>query len=245
MELAFALITAVVVVAALLTELRFFARAREPERGEAVMWSLGWLLLAVGVAGALLLRRGLPRLPRLRRGGRPVCQPGAATAPAPDPDDRRLQRIPAARPPRWAPARHPAAADGGRHRRRRHRLRRRFDPRGAGRHTRPGGDLDRERVRADRPRCPARARRPPRASLPQPRAHDRADRRLRRAADPRRGPGAPERRRLARRHRHPAGPAGSSPRSWPTASIRRIPSRTRRAAPRCPPALTGAPSTAR
>jgi tellurite resistance protein TerC len=57
-ELAFALITAVVVAAALLAELRFFARAREPERGEAVVWSLGWLLLAVGVATLLAATGG-------------------------------------------------------------------------------------------------------------------------------------------------------------------------------------------
>ena len=59
MELAFALIVAVVVVAALLAEMRFFAPGREPERGEAVVWSVGWLLLAVGVA-ALLAATGGP-----------------------------------------------------------------------------------------------------------------------------------------------------------------------------------------
>ncbi len=58
MELAFALTTVVVIVAALLTESRFFARGREPRRREAVMWSIGWLLLAAGVAAGIAATGG-------------------------------------------------------------------------------------------------------------------------------------------------------------------------------------------
>jgi tellurite resistance protein TerC len=57
-ELAFALTTVVVIVAALLTESRFFARGREPRRREAVVWSIGWLLLAVGVAAGIAATGG-------------------------------------------------------------------------------------------------------------------------------------------------------------------------------------------
>jgi tellurite resistance protein TerC len=46
------------VVAGLGLELRFFAPRRVPSRGEAIAWSAGWLLLAVAVAVALILRDG-------------------------------------------------------------------------------------------------------------------------------------------------------------------------------------------
>jgi tellurite resistance protein TerC len=57
-ELAFAPAAAVAVLAALGVELRLFAPSREPRRGEAILWSIGWLLLAVGVAAAIALSGG-------------------------------------------------------------------------------------------------------------------------------------------------------------------------------------------
>ena len=58
MELAFTLAAAVVVVAGLAVELRLFAVNREPRRGEAIAWSIGWLLLAVAVAVGITLAGG-------------------------------------------------------------------------------------------------------------------------------------------------------------------------------------------
>lgn len=48
MELAFAA-AAAAAVAGLGVELRLFAPRRAPRRGEAIVWSTGWLLLAVAV----------------------------------------------------------------------------------------------------------------------------------------------------------------------------------------------------
>ena len=58
MELAFALTAAATVLAALVVETRLFARGREPRRGEAIAWSVGWLALACGVAAAVALTGG-------------------------------------------------------------------------------------------------------------------------------------------------------------------------------------------
>jgi tellurite resistance protein TerC len=49
---------AAVVVAGLGVELRFFSPGRAPRRGEAVAWSVGWLLLAVAVAAGIALAGG-------------------------------------------------------------------------------------------------------------------------------------------------------------------------------------------
>ena len=57
-ELAFALVAAAVVVAALGLELRLFAPSRRPSRREAILWSAGWLVLAVVVAGGIGLAGG-------------------------------------------------------------------------------------------------------------------------------------------------------------------------------------------
>jgi tellurite resistance protein TerC len=57
-ELALAPAAAVVVVAGLAVELRLFAFNREPRRGEAIAWSIGWLLLAVAVAVGIALAGG-------------------------------------------------------------------------------------------------------------------------------------------------------------------------------------------
>jgi tellurite resistance protein TerC len=57
-ELAFALAAAGIVLAALIFELRLFARGREPRRAEAIAWSAGWLLLAGTVAIGLALANG-------------------------------------------------------------------------------------------------------------------------------------------------------------------------------------------
>jgi hypothetical protein len=49
-ELALAPAAAAAVVAGLGVELRLFAPSQAPRRGEAILWSTGWLLLAVAVA---------------------------------------------------------------------------------------------------------------------------------------------------------------------------------------------------
>ena len=58
MELAFASAAVAAVVAGLGVELRLFAPSRAPRRGEAIVWSTGWLLLAVAVAAAIALTGG-------------------------------------------------------------------------------------------------------------------------------------------------------------------------------------------
>jgi tellurite resistance protein TerC len=57
-EVAFAPAAAAAVVAGLGVELRLFAPGRQPRRGEAILWSTGWLLLAVAVAVAIALSGG-------------------------------------------------------------------------------------------------------------------------------------------------------------------------------------------
>jgi tellurite resistance protein TerC len=57
-ELAFAPAAAVAVVAGLGVEQRLFAPSRSPRRGEAIAWSIGWLLLAVAVAAGIALANG-------------------------------------------------------------------------------------------------------------------------------------------------------------------------------------------
>jgi tellurite resistance protein TerC len=49
---------AAAVVAGLGVELRLFAPGRSPRRGEAIVWSSGWLLLAVAVAAGIALTGG-------------------------------------------------------------------------------------------------------------------------------------------------------------------------------------------
>ena len=58
MELAPAPAAAAAVVASLGIEMRLFAPGRAPSRGEAILWSVGWLLLAVAVAVAVALTGG-------------------------------------------------------------------------------------------------------------------------------------------------------------------------------------------
>jgi tellurite resistance protein TerC len=58
LELAFAAAAAAVVVAGLGFEQRLFAPGRAPRRGEALVWSIGWLALAVAVAGGIALMGG-------------------------------------------------------------------------------------------------------------------------------------------------------------------------------------------
>src|ERR671918_625196 len=58
MEPAFAPAAAVAVLAALGVELRLFAPRRAPRRGEAILWSTGWLLVAVAVAAGTALAGG-------------------------------------------------------------------------------------------------------------------------------------------------------------------------------------------
>ena len=58
MEAALVPAAAVAVLAGLGIELRLFSPSREPRRGEAVLWSIGWLLLAVAVAAAIALSGG-------------------------------------------------------------------------------------------------------------------------------------------------------------------------------------------
>ena len=53
MEAALAPAAAVAVLAGLVAELRLFSPSREARRGEAILWSIGWLLVAVAVAIAL------------------------------------------------------------------------------------------------------------------------------------------------------------------------------------------------
>jgi TerC family integral membrane protein len=57
-ELAFAPVAAAAVVAGLGVELRLFAPNRAPRRGEAAVWSIGWLLLACAVAAGIALTGG-------------------------------------------------------------------------------------------------------------------------------------------------------------------------------------------
>jgi tellurite resistance protein TerC len=57
-ELAFAPAAAAAVIAGLGVELRLFAPSRAPRRGEAIVWSAGWLLLAVVVAAGIGLTGG-------------------------------------------------------------------------------------------------------------------------------------------------------------------------------------------
>ena len=58
MELALAPAAAAAVVAGLGVELRLFAPSRASRRGEAIVWSTGWLLLAVAVALGIALTGG-------------------------------------------------------------------------------------------------------------------------------------------------------------------------------------------
>ena len=58
MEAALAPAAAVAVLAGLVAELRLFSPSREARRGEAILWSIGWLLLAVAVAVAIALSGG-------------------------------------------------------------------------------------------------------------------------------------------------------------------------------------------
>jgi predicted tellurium resistance membrane protein TerC len=57
-EIALALAAAAVVFAGLGLESRLFSPGREPRRGEAILWSIGWLVLAVAVAAAIALTGG-------------------------------------------------------------------------------------------------------------------------------------------------------------------------------------------
>jgi integral membrane protein TerC family protein len=57
-EFAFAPAAAVAVVAGLGVELRLFAPSRAPRRREAIVWSIGWLLLALAVAAGIALADG-------------------------------------------------------------------------------------------------------------------------------------------------------------------------------------------
>jgi tellurite resistance protein TerC len=57
-EVALAPAAAAAVVAGLAAELRLFAPSREPRRGEAIVWSTGWLLLALAVAAGIALSGG-------------------------------------------------------------------------------------------------------------------------------------------------------------------------------------------
>jgi TerC family integral membrane protein len=57
-EVAFAPAAAVAIIVGLGVELRLFAPSRVPRRGEAALWSVGWLLLAGGVAAGIALTGG-------------------------------------------------------------------------------------------------------------------------------------------------------------------------------------------
>jgi len=57
-ELALAPAAALVVAAGLALEQRLFAFNRAPRRGEAIAWSIGWLLVAVAVAAGIALAGG-------------------------------------------------------------------------------------------------------------------------------------------------------------------------------------------
>lgn len=59
MELAFAPTAAVALVAGLAVELRLFASGRAPGRREAIVWSAGWLLLALRTRSRPSLRHAL------------------------------------------------------------------------------------------------------------------------------------------------------------------------------------------
>jgi tellurite resistance protein TerC len=54
-EIALAFAAAAAVVAGLGLELRLFAPSRPPRRGEALVWSTGWLVLAIAVAAGIAL----------------------------------------------------------------------------------------------------------------------------------------------------------------------------------------------
>ena len=58
LELAFAPAAAVALVAGLAVELRLFAPGRAPGKREAILWSTGWLLLALAVAVGIALAGG-------------------------------------------------------------------------------------------------------------------------------------------------------------------------------------------
>jgi tellurite resistance protein TerC len=57
-ELAFTLAAAAAVLVGLFLELRLFAPGREPHRGEAIAWSIGWLVLAFGIAAGIAIAGG-------------------------------------------------------------------------------------------------------------------------------------------------------------------------------------------
>jgi TerC family integral membrane protein len=57
-ELAIALAVPATIVAGLGVEERLFAPSRAPRRGEAALWSIGWLLLACAVAAGIALTGG-------------------------------------------------------------------------------------------------------------------------------------------------------------------------------------------
>jgi tellurite resistance protein TerC len=57
-DIALAPAAAAAVLAGLGIELRLFSPGREPRRREAILWSIGWLLLALAVAAAISLSRG-------------------------------------------------------------------------------------------------------------------------------------------------------------------------------------------
>jgi tellurite resistance protein TerC len=57
-EIVFVPAAAAAVLAGLGLELRLFSPGREPRRGEAILWSIGWLLLALAVAAAMSLSHG-------------------------------------------------------------------------------------------------------------------------------------------------------------------------------------------
>jgi tellurite resistance protein TerC len=56
--LAYTLAAAAAVLAGLIVEFRLFAPGREPRRGEALAWSIGWLALAAAVAAVIALASG-------------------------------------------------------------------------------------------------------------------------------------------------------------------------------------------
>jgi tellurite resistance protein TerC len=57
-DVAIAPVTAAAVVAGLGFEVRMFAPGRTPRKGEAIVWSIGWLLLACAVATGIALTGG-------------------------------------------------------------------------------------------------------------------------------------------------------------------------------------------
>jgi tellurite resistance protein TerC len=58
MEGLFVAAGAATALAGLLAEQRFFARGREARRGEAIAWTIGWLVLALLTAGAIAIAGG-------------------------------------------------------------------------------------------------------------------------------------------------------------------------------------------